>query len=417
MTFDEVLAQVLDLLQRERRISYRALKRRFSLDDEYLEDLKSEIIDAKQLAIDENGTVLVWTGSQASPKTPPESKADTESVRSTALPSSSNDGERRQLTVMFCDLVGSTALSEQFDPEELRDLVRAYQQNCVAVISRFDGRIAKYLGDGLLAYFGYPRAHEDDAPRAVHAGLGIVAAMHSFNSQRAGASLPSLHVRVGIHTGLVVVGEMGGGDFREQSAIVGDTPNAAARLQEVADPDSVVISAATHQLIRGLFECESLGQRSLKGFANPIQAYRVLHESGAQRRFDVAIQTGLSPMVGRDSEIAVLKERWERAVNAEGQIILISGEPGIGKSRLLQAFKERVAEEPNRCWLECHCSPYHQNSALYPVIDLLERLLRFQPHDEPAQKLAKLVNGLEQYGLVISGLCAADCPATDAARA
>jgi class 3 adenylate cyclase/tetratricopeptide (TPR) repeat protein len=402
MTFDEVLAQVLDLLQRERRISYRALKRRFSLDDEYLEDLKSEIIDAKQLAIDENGTVLVWSGSQASPKTPPESKADTESVRSTALPSSSNDGERRQLTVMFCDLVGSTALSEQFDPEELRDIVRAYQQNCIAVISRFDGRIAKYLGDGLLAYFGYPRAHEDDAPRAVHAGLGIVAAMHSFNSQRAETSLPSLHVRVGIHTGLVVVGEMGGGDFREQSAIVGDTPNVAARLQEVADPDSVVISSATYQLIRGLFDCESLGPRSLKGFANPLQAYRVLHESGAHSRFDVAIQSGLAPMVGRDSEFAILKERWERAVNAEGQIILISGEPGIGKSRLLQAFKQQVAEEPNRCWLECHCSPYHQNSALYPVIDLFQRLLRFGPHDEAADKFAKLVESLEQYGLPLA---------------
>ena len=192
---------------------------------------------------------------------------------------------------------------------------------------------------------------------------------------------------------------MGGGDFREQSAIVGDTPNAASRLQEVADPDSVVISAATHQLIRGLFDCESLGQRSLKGFVNPIQTYRVLHESGAHSRFDVALQTGLAPMVGRDSEFAILKERWERASNREGQIVLVSGEPGIGKSRLLQAFKEQVAEEPECCWLECHCSPYHQNSALYPVIDLFQRLLRFEHHDEATQKLVKLVQGLEQYGL------------------
>jgi class 3 adenylate cyclase len=304
MTFDEVLAEVLELLQREKRIVYRALKRRFSLDDEYLEDLKSEIIDAKQLAIDENGKVLVWTGSQPLPKVPPEPKAETTAVRSTGLPSSSNDGERRQLTVMFCDLVGSTALSEQFDPQELRDLVRAYQQNCIAVISRFGGRIAKYLGDGPLAYFGYPHAHEDDAQRAVNAGLGIVASMHSFNLQQSESSLASLHVRIGIHTGLVVVGEMGGGDFREQSAIVGDTPNAAARLQEIAEPDSVVISAATYQLIRGLFECESLGARFLKGFANPLQAFRVLHESKAHSRFDVAMQTGLAPMVGRDSEFS-----------------------------------------------------------------------------------------------------------------
>jgi class 3 adenylate cyclase len=348
MTFDEILAQVLELLQRERRISYRALKRRFSIDDEYLEDLKTEIIDAKQLAIDENGTVLVWTGLPRSLDIPPEPKVDTAAASSTVLPSVSDDGERRQLTVMFCDLVGSTALSERFDPEELRDLVRAYQQNCIAVISRFDGRVAKYLGDGLLAYFGYPRAHEDDAQRAVHAGLGIVEAMRTFNSQRSETSVASLHVRVGIHTGLVIVGEMGGGDFREQSAIVGDTPN-AARLQDLADPDSVVISAATYQLIRGLFDCQSLGARFLKGFTNPIQTFRVLHESEAHSRFDVAIQTGLAPMVGRDSEFAILKERWERAPNREGQIVLVSGEPGIGKSRLLQAFKEQVAGEPDRC--------------------------------------------------------------------
>jgi class 3 adenylate cyclase len=350
MTFDEILAQIVELLQREGRISYRALKRRFSIDDEYLEDLKTEIIDAKRLATDENCTVLVWTGasSQAVTASAPPDNAQAESggrLAATILA----EGERRQLTVMFCDLVGSTALSEQRDPEELRDLIRAYQNACSAVITRFDGRIAKYLGDGLLAYFGYPRAHEDDAQRAVHAGLGIVASMHSFNSQRTESSLASLRVRVGIHTGLVVVGEMGGGDFREQSAIVGDTPNAAARLQEVADPDSVVISAATYQLIRGLFDCESLGARSLKGFANPIQAYRVLHESGAHRRFDVAIQSGLAPMVGRDSEIAIVKERWERASNGEGQIVLVSGEPGIGKSRLLESFKEQVAEETDRC--------------------------------------------------------------------
>jgi class 3 adenylate cyclase len=374
MTFDEVLSQVLDLLQREGRLSYRALKRRFSLDDEYLEDLKAEIIDAKRLAADENGTVLVWTGDSSHAATAQGDAASDRFAAAADTPSLtlphvkewgregqsdiSNEGERRQLTVMFCDLVGSTALSKQFDPEELRDLIRAYQQACVAVITQFDGRIAKYLGDGLLAYFGYPRAHEDDARRAVRAGLNIVAAMRTSNAERARSNKTavSLKVRLGIHTGLVVVGEMGGGEFREPDAIVGDTPNTAARLQEQAEPDSVVISAATYQLVRGLFDCESLGARSLKGLSNPVPLYRVIRESEAQSRFDVAMQTGLTPLVGRENESAILNERWERARGGEGQVVLLNGEPGIGKSRLVQAFRERIAAEPRR-WLECHCFP------------------------------------------------------------
>jgi len=365
MTFDEVLSQVLDLLQREGRLSYRALKRRFSLDDEYLEDLKAEIIDAKRLAADENGTVLIWKGNSSPAEI---AQVDTASDRSAtaggtpslALPhvkewgreaqsDLSNEGERRQLTVMFCDLVGSTPLSEQFDAEELRDLIRSYQQACVAVITQFDGRIAKYLGDGLLAYFGYPRAHEDDAQRAVRAGLNIVAAMRTLNAERGRHPLPyqtmgegtdskiaiSLKVRIGIHTGLVVVGEMGGGEFRERAAIVGDTPNIAARLQEQAEPDSVVISGATYQLVRGLFACEPLGARSLKGLSNPVPLYRVIRESEAHSRFEVAIQTGLTPMVGRENESAILHERWERVRGGEGQVVLLSAEPGIGKSRLV----------------------------------------------------------------------------------
>lgn len=418
MTFDEVLSQVLDLLRREGRLSYRALKRRFSLDDEYLEDLKAEIIEAKRLALDENGTVLVWTGAPSQAGTA-QGDAASDGSATAGTPSltvphvkewgresqsdTSDEGERRQLTLMFCDLVGSTALSEQFDPEELRDLIRAYQQACIEVITRFDGRIAKYLGDGLLAYFGYPHAHEDDARRAVHAGLSIVAAMRTLNAERARSNKTavSLKVRIGIHTGLVVVGEMGGGEFRERAAIVGDTPNTAARLQEQAEPDSVIISAATYQLVRGLFDCESLGARSLKGLSNPVLLYRVLREGEAQSRFDVAIQTGLTPMVGREHEAGILAERWERARHGEGQAVLLSGEPGIGKSRLMQAFKERITAESGK-WLECHCSPYHQNSALSPVIDLLQSLLGFENDDEPSAKLAKLERELKQYDLPLS---------------
>jgi class 3 adenylate cyclase/tetratricopeptide (TPR) repeat protein len=402
MGFDEVLAQITDLLRREERMSYRALKRRFSLDDEYLADLKAELIDAKRLATDENGTVLVWAGapSHTGPTGEQQRNAHADSGRS-LLGTLSLEGERRQLTVMFCDLVGSTHLSELFDPEELRDLIRAYQQLCNRVITRFDGRIAKYLGDGLLAYFGHPRAHEDEAPRAVRAALGILAAMGTLNAEvgHSCKTAISLKVRVGVHTGLVVIGEMGGGDFLEQSAIVGETPNTAARVQEQAEPDSVVISAATYQLVRGLFVCESLGAHSLKGLSSPVVLYHVLRETEAQSRFDVAIQTGLMPLVGREHESGILFERWERAWNGEGQVVLVTGEPGIGKSHLVQAFKERVTAGK---WLECHCSPYHQNSALHPVIDLLRTLSGLDNAEQPSAKVAMLESELEKYKLPLS---------------
>ena len=255
------------------------------------------------------------------------------------------------------------------------------------------------MGDGLLAYFGYPQAHEDDAQRAVRAALGIVAAMRILNTERTRSSKTpvSLSVRLGIHTGLVVVGEMGGGEFREHDAIVGDTPNTASRLQEIAEPDSVVISGATYQLVRGLFDCEALGARALKGLSAPVLVYRVLHETEAQSRFDVAMQTGLTPMVGRENESAILRQRWERAREGEGQVVLLSGEPGIGKSRLAQAFKEQAAAEAIR-WLECHCSPYYQNSAHYPVIDLLQRWLEFQSLDDSSAKLSKLPSAVSSPG-------------------
>ena len=367
MTFDEVLSQVLDLLQREGRLSYRALKRRFSLDDEYLEDLKAEIIDAKRLAADENGTVLVWTGDSSHAATAQGDAASDRFAAAADTPSLtlphvkewgregqsdiSNEGERRQLTVMFCDLVGSTALSKQFDPEELRDLIRAYQQACVAVITQFDGRIAKYLGDGLLAYFGYPRAHEDDARRAVRAGLNIVAAMRTSNAERARSNKTavSLKVRLGIHTGLVVVGEVGGGT-RQQQLALGETPNLAARLQGIAAPNTLLISAATLPLLGGFFACQSLGTPRLRGFAQPLEVYQVLYESMARSRLEAVGSTGLTPLVGREQEAGLLLQRWVQVKEGIGQVVLRSGEAGIGKSRLVQVLKEQVAAEP-QAWL------------------------------------------------------------------
>ena len=331
------------------------------------------------------------------------------------------------MTVMFCDLVGSTALSTQLDPEELREVIRAYRETCASAISRFGGYLAKYIGDGLLVYFGYPLAHEDDAQRAVRTGLEIVETLQKQvpsplvgEGQGEGVnittsavptphpSLPpqggkektrltrSLQVRIGIHTGLVVAGEMGVGDQPEPLGIVGETPNLAARLQGMAEPDTVVISAATYRLVQGLFECQDLGPHTLKGISTPLRLYRVVSDSGAQSRFEVAVRTGLTPLVGREEEVGLLRRHWERVKAGEGQVVLVSGEAGIGKSRLVQELKEQVVKE-GATRIEFRCSPYHQNSALYPVIEHVQRLLQFQRDDTPQAKLGKLAGVLAQY--------------------
>jgi class 3 adenylate cyclase len=292
---------------------------------------------------------------------------------------------------MFCDLVGSTTLSAQLDPEELREVVRAYQATCAGVIQRYEGHIAQHMGGGLLVYFGYPAAHEDDAARAVWAGLGILTELQALN----GRARHPLQVRIGIHTGLVVVGEIGSSDKREILAL-GETPNLAARLQAVAEPDAVVISLAAQRLVRGLFECRELGPQSLKSLSMPLTAYRVVGESAVQSRFEAAVRAGLTPLVGREHETGLLVERWERARTGEGQVVLLSGEPGIGKSRLVQELKARVTHE-GAIQIEFRCSPYHQNSALYPITEHLQRLLRFAPDDAPETKVAKLQQMLGRY--------------------
>src|SRR3990170_3228369 len=309
-------------------------------------------------------------------------------------PTQTIEAERRQLTVMFCDLVGSTALSEQLDPEELREVVRAYQEVCAEVIDRFEGYIAQYLGDGLLVYFGYPLAHEDDAQRAVRAGLEIVGVIHELPLHNTRLQ-QSLRVRIGIHTGPVVVGEIGRGERREQLAL-GDTLNITSRLQDLAEPNTVVISFVTYHLTEGLFECRDLGLHRLKGVSAPVQMYRILGESAVRSRFEVAITKGLTPLVGREQEVGLLLERWEKVKEGMGQVVLLCGEPGIGKSRLMQVLKERLSGETH-VRIESRCSPYYQNSALYPIIDQLQRLL-FRREDSHEQKLGKLEVVLGQYG-------------------
>ena len=292
---------------------------------------------------------------------------------------------------MFCDLVGSTALSEQLDPEELQTVVRTYQNVSVQVIERYEGYIAQYLGDGLLVYFGYPAAHEDDAARAIRAGLEIITALDQARSQ-----FPQpVQVRVGIHTGPVVIGQMGAGERYEQLAL-GETPNIAARVQGKAEPDEVLMSAATQRLVAGLFKTQDRGSHELKGIATPQLLYRVTAESQAQSRFEAAVHTGLTPLVGREDELAFLHQRWMQAQAGNGQAVLVSGEPGIGKSRLMQELRERVASA-GATHMTFQCSPYRQNSALYPIIEHLQRLLQFVPDDTPQTKLVKLQQTLGRY--------------------
>jgi class 3 adenylate cyclase len=274
MTFEEILDQVLAMLQRRGRVSYRTLARQFALDEASLEDLKEGILFAYPHVVDEAGRGLVWTGdagtpaASALPLPQPATPHDTHAQLPLGA-SHAPEAERRQLTVLFCDLVDSTMLARQLDPEELRGVVRAYQEVCAKVIARFDGYIAQYLGDGLLVYFGYPLAHEDDAQRAVRAGLGMVEALGQLNTRLRQERGVELAVRLGIHTGLVVVGDMGGGTKQEQLAL-GETPNLAARLQGIAAPNTLVVSAATFQLLGGFFACQPLGTPLLKGFAQPL---------------------------------------------------------------------------------------------------------------------------------------------------
>jgi class 3 adenylate cyclase/predicted ATPase len=397
MDFFAVVDQVIELLRSRGRVSYRALKRQFALDDAYLDDLKAEIIEVQQLAVDQDGTMLVWTGDGGALQEPSQPQiVDAQQPDRRAEPRAPA-AERRQLTVMFCDLVDSTRLAGQLDPEDLREVVLAYQATCVEVLQRFDGHVAQYLGDGLLVYFGYPQAHEDDAQRAVRTGLSILDAMGTLNTRLEAAKGRRLAVRIGIHTGPVVVGIMGSGNRHEQLAL-GETPNLTARLQSFAAPDTVAISETTHWLVQGYFRCDDLGSPSLKGVETPLRVYRVVAESAAQSRLDVAGATGLTPLVGREPEVGLLQERWAQSKEGRGQVVLLSGEAGIGKSRLVRVLTEWVvdAEAPH---LTLRCFPFHTNSAFYPVIDHLQRLLQWQRHETPEARLASLEQALRTAGL------------------
>jgi class 3 adenylate cyclase/tetratricopeptide (TPR) repeat protein len=348
----------------DNRIDFSVLR---DLTDQDLKDLGIVLGDRRKMlrAIGE-----LDAASPAAPATPTE-------------PVSQDAAERRQVTVMFSDLVGSTALSARMDPEDLREVISAYQKCVAETVQRFDGFVAKYMGDGVLVYFGYPQAHEDDAERAVRAGLELVGAVSALKSPA------SLQTRVGIATGLVVVGDLIGAGAAQEQAIVGETPNLAARLQGIAEPNMVVIAEGTRKLLGNLFELQDLGAKDLKGIAAPVRAWAALRASSAEGRFEALHASGLTALVGREEELELLRRRWSRAKTSEGQVVLLSGEAGIGKSRLTAALLESVASEPHTR-LRYFCSPQHTDSALYPIINQMERAAGLA-HDDTAQaKLDKL---------------------------
>jgi class 3 adenylate cyclase len=417
--FEQVLKEVVWRLVTEGSISYRRIKRAFGVDDDALDDVRRELISTLRIAADVDGELLVWapdgraaqsepvalpqplpalrrgekpTAAAAAPITlPPGPSAPVAQTAVAAAP----DPERRQLTVTFCDLVGSTALSTGMDPEDLRDVIASYQNRCSAVIRRYDGFVAKYMGDGILVYFGYPRAHEDEAERSVRAGLDIVDAMAGLNAAVPRPPGVELAVRIGIATGLVIVGDQIGEGSASETAVVGETPNLAARLQALAQPNQIIVSAATRAMLGDHFDLEDLGAYELKGFAEPVPAWRVLSARDVESRFAATRTGSTAPLVGRQEEMGLLLRAWDSSCRGRGQVVLIQGEAGVGKSRLVKGLRE--ASGKNHIWVAIRCSTFHTASAFHPIIEHLKRVFGWRPEDTAPQHLAKLEAGLAGF--------------------
>jgi class 3 adenylate cyclase len=363
---------------------YEANFRENKIDADVLTQLTAD--DLKEIGVEAVGdrrrllaaVAALAASTPSAPANPSEASAET-SVRAAREASA----ERRQLTVMFSDLVGSTALSARLDPEDLRDVISAYHRCVAEAVRRFDGFVAKYMGDGVLIYFGYPSAHEDDAERAVRAGLAMTETVAQLTPGE------PLQVRVGIATGLAVVGDLVGEGASQEQAIVGETPNLAARLQALAEPGTIVVAAATRRLLGDRFTLDALGTRTLKGFPEPVEVFTVTGLSAAESRFESVRGGGLTGFVGREHELGLLLERWSLARDGEGQVVLLCGEPGIGKSRILNELRTRLEQERARS-LRFHCSPYYVNSAFYPIFDNFERALQLVSEETPEVKLDKL---------------------------
>jgi len=362
---------------------YEAAFRENAIDDSVLPSLTAE--DLKELGVDAVGHRRKLLNAIAALRADADVKAPLPDA-ATIDRSPKDEAERRQVTVMFADLVGSTALSTGMDPEDLREIISAYQKCVAETVHHFGGFVARYVGDGVLVYFGYPQAHEDDAERAVRAGLELITLVAGLKTRT------PQQVRIGIATGLVVVGHL---LATGESEAVGETPNLAARLQGIAEPNMVVIAESTRRLLGGFFQLDDLGMRSLKGIAGPVRAWAVLQASSVASRFEALHATDLTALVGRDEEFELLRRCFFKATDGEGQVVLLSGEAGIGKSRLTTAFVELLAGEPHMR-LRYFCSPQHTDSALYPIIGQIERAAGLARDDSSQAKLDKLDGLLKQ---------------------
>ena len=373
---------------------YEAAFREAAIGPDVLPELTDSDLEKLGIALGDRKRLLRAIGSLrladtlAQPRVPPPTPRSRE-----------GGAERRQLTVMFCDLVGSTALSAQLDPEDMREVIRAYQDACSGAIARYDGFLAKFMGDGVLAYFGFPRAHEDNADRAVRAGLDIAAAVGKLDTP----ARVSLNVRIGIATGIVVVGDLVGQGSAQEQAVVGETPNLAARLQALAEPGSVVIAGSTRRLLGGAFELKTLGPQVLKGFDAPVPAWIVLREAENVSRFEASRSQSMTPFVGREHEVALLLDRWREASEGDGLVALISGEAGIGKSRILAALSEQIGSEPH-VRVRYQCSPHHINDAFYPITSEVWRAAGFVSGEPAAARLDRLEAMIARSGLEVKDI-------------
>src|SRR5215467_5465960 len=325
---------------------------------------------------------------------PPSTASETQTDTAQIGESAPSKGERRHLTVLFCDLVNSTEIAARLDPEEWRDIVARYQHVAAEAVARFEGHVAQYLGDGVLVLFGYPAAHENDAERAVRTGLDIIERVSALNAGHDAQRLPALAARVGIHTGPVVVGD----SDNKSANVFGDTPNMAARVQAAAAPDSVFITAAVHQLVSGLFVVEDCGAQTLKGIPHPLQLYRVIQPAAARRRTRGIASALPTPFVGREDEMRLLLSRWGRAREGEGQLALVVGEPGIGKSRLVEEFRVRIKDEPH-LWIECAGEQFSANTPFHAVIQILDQGLGWRGDESKEERVGQLERSLELAGL------------------
>jgi class 3 adenylate cyclase/tetratricopeptide (TPR) repeat protein len=408
MTFEEILDQAIAMLQRRGRLTYRALKLQFHLDDEHLDALKDELIYGQRVAVDEDGRVLVWTGETgiaaagaAAPSETPARALLTYTppylAEKILTSRSALEGERKQVTVLFADVAGFTTLAEQLDPEIVHDVMNRCFEGITAEVHRFEGTINQYTGDGVMALFGAPIAHEDSPRRAVHAALGIQRAIHRVAQVLQAERGLSLQMRIGINTGLVVVGKIGD-DLRMDYTAVGDTTNLAARLQQIAQPGSVVISAATQQHVTGFFDTRDLGELPVKGRA-PVRAFEVLRPRSRRTRFDVAVERGLTPLVGRERELAMLHERFREVKAGRGQVVGIAGEAGLGKSRLVLEFRLALGQVGEAVtWLEGHCISFGQASPFLPLIELLREHFQINEFDGEPEIIAKVEQGMRHMG-------------------